>query len=109
VVEGEHDGAAGIRIENVRQAVLQAPIERMRAFQIKGLFSGGNIEIEILVGGGAIHICHLFSFPILLRVGSYRYLMISAGAQTAGPIKDKFFRALLQSFLPVRHSIPRFS
>jgi hypothetical protein len=35
--------------------------------------------------------------------------MISAGAQAAGLIKDKFFRARLQSFLPVRRTILQFS
>jgi hypothetical protein len=55
MINGQHHGAPGLRIEGPRQAVLHAPVELVRAFEEKargGLWRSGLVAFAFLVGFG---------------------------------------------------------
>ena len=66
VIEGQHDGAPAFRIEDTRQAVLHAPIQRPGAFQKKRLARCRNVHMKFLALLDVVFVGH----ASLLRFGA---------------------------------------
>ena len=67
VVEGQHDGAAGARVEDVGQPVLQAPVEVVRTLEEERLVRLRDVDVVVL-GARRVFLGHrVLSFCGTLR------------------------------------------